>query len=682
DPYIAEDALSAIAVDYEELPPVLSAAEALDPATPPLYEGWPDNRQCVWDFTFGDVDGAFAEAHTVIRREIGAHSYSAVPLEMRALLADFDPRRRKLRVQISTQIPHQARTIFSWVFDLQETDVHVVAEDVGGGFGNKLQVDIELVPILMSVVTGRPVKWVERRSEWLATAPASRDFEHHIEGAFSADGKLLAVRDHLVGDLGCDGAVRAGGAGALLVGGTYVTGPYDVQRYQARVDGVVTNKAPYGAYRGYGKDIANLGMEALMDAAADALGIDPVAIRQQNLVDRYPYEIATGPIIESGSFGTCLTKVERAMALPALRARRDKGPQGPNYFGFALISVLEPSAGSIPMSLFNGYESATVRVDPSGNATVLTGMQHIGQGIETSATQVAADQLGVLPEHVRVICGDTDVVPYGLGSYSSRGATYGLSAIYEAARKVRDKMVRAAAVLLETDVESIELAHGWARVRESAAESGERRLSIADLAKAVYFFPGPYTVLPGEPEPTLEAHTVWTNPQVSWEPDAHGRVRIYPAHASGAQGATLTVDCETGVIDIEQLWIAHDSGKMVNPKIVEGQVIGGTIQGLGGVLYERLLYDERGALVTQSLADYQLPTMLSAPPVTVLHGEVPSPVTPLGTKGVGEAGAIGTPTVVMLALQNALAPLGVEVTHSPLTPENVLRMIDAAGGGA
>lgn len=677
DPYRAQDALDAIEVDWELLEPVTDAEAALAADAPRLYDDWADNRQCVWDFSFGDVDEAFREASVTVARRVHAHRYSAVPMEMRAVLADFDPRRRELRVRLSTQIPHQARTIFAWTFGLEETDVHVVVDDVGGGFGNKLQVDLELVPVLLSIATGRPVKWIERRTEWMASAPASRDFTHDIEAAFDADGTLLAVRDHLVGDLGCDGAVRAGGSGALIVAGTYTTGPYRVDRFAGRVDGVVTNKAPYGAYRGYGKDVANLGMEAVMDAGAEALSLDPVEIRRRNLVDAFPYELATGPIIESGSFLACLDKVERAMDLPGLRESQRRARSEGRYRGHAVVSVLEPSAGSIPNSLFNGYESATVRVTPAGRVIVMTGMQHIGQGIETAAAQVAADCVGALPEQVRVVSGDTDAVPYGLGSYSSRGATYGLSAVHEAAGKLRGRIVAAAANLLEVDPAAIVLADGFATTREEPP----RQLSLEDIAKAIYFFPGPYAVLPGEPEPTLEAHAVWLNPQVNWEPDAHGRLRIYPAHASGAQGALVEVDVETGQVTVERIWIAHDSGKMIHPRIVEGQVVGGTIQGFGGVMSEQLAYDGEGRFLSRTLADYQIPTFLSAPPVEVLHGEVLSPVTPLGTKGVGEAGCIGTPTVVMAAVENALAPFGVRVSASPLTPERVLAMIEQARGG-
>lgn len=676
DPYLAQDAARAIRVDYEELPPILSIDAALaDSGAELVHPTWPDNRQLEWDFRFGDVDGLFASAKHRVRAEVRAHRYSAVPLEARALLAEYDAADKSLRVRLSTQIPHQARTIFASIFGLPEPQVRVLSEDVGGGFGNKLQVDIEPIPILLSILSARPVKWVERRSEWMASAPASRDFVHQLEGAFDETGRLRALRATLRGDLGCDGAVRTGGSGAFVVAGTYTPGTYDIDAYEVRVECAVTNKAPYGAYRGYGKDIANLGIERLFDAASQELEIDGVELRRRNLIDRYPYEMVTGPVIESGSLKTCLDRIVRAMDLPTLREEQSRARSEGRYLGLGVVSVLEPSAASIPMSMFNGYESATVRVSPSGDVSVLTGMQHIGQGVETAMAQVVADAIACRPDQVHVRWGDTDVVPYGLGAYSSRGATYGVSAAHEAATAVRKKLHTAAANLLESDEGTLEAGDGFYWVRGEP----ERRLSIAEIARAVYFFPGPYTVLPGVPNPTLEASHAWTNPQVSWVPDAHGRLRVYPSHASGAQGAWVEVDIETGQVTTHRLWISHDAGKVIHPRIVEGQIIGGTIQGYGGVMMEELRYDEHGRFQSTTLGDYGLPTILSAPPVEVLHGEVPSPVTPLGTKGVGEAGCIGTPTVMMQAIEDALAPLGVKLYDSPLSPERLLAAIDEAG---
>ncbi|MEA2252807.1 MAG: aerobic carbon-monoxide dehydrogenase large subunit [Solirubrobacteraceae bacterium] len=703
--YIAEDALDAIVVEYEPLPAVANLEDALGTVAPAdvevadgdvgrraptheplavrgggeptalLYEEWGHNVQCDWEFEIGDPDKVFAEADHVVRRRVGTHRYSGMPMECRVVLAEHDAGRNQLTIRLSTQFPHQARTIFAATFGIPEPNIHVLADDVGAGYGNKLQVDSEVIPVLLAILTGRPIKWTENRRGWLTSAPHSRDYFHDIEGAFSSDGTLLALRNHIVGDEGCDGAVRAAGLGALLVGGTYSPGTYKVNSYKAHVQAVVTNKAPYGAYRGYGKETANLAIERLMDAAADQLGIDPIEIRRHNLIDTYPHELPSGPIIESGSFRQALEDVVEAMDLPALRRRQEEARAAGRYIGFSACVFLEPSAASIPMSVFNGYETASVRLTPDGQVMVLTGMQTIGQGMETAMAQITADRLGVRPDDVRIVYGDTNAVPYGLGSYASRGATYGMSAVYQAATQVREKLLKAAANLLEANADDLEVSDGVVSLVGAPA----RQIAVAEVAKAVYLFPGPYAVLPDEPNPTLEGNFVWTNPQVAWSPDEHGRVRLYPAHGGGAEGALVEVDVETGQVKVERLWVCHDVGKMINPAIVEAQVVGGMVQGFGGTMLEQLSYDDDGRMLTKTLNDYQVPNAMSAPPIELMHIETPSPITPLGTKGVGEAGCIGTPTVLMSAVEDALRPFGVSVDMTPLDPERVLRMIQASG---
>ncbi|WP_409333221.1 xanthine dehydrogenase family protein molybdopterin-binding subunit [Trujillonella humicola] len=683
--YAAEDALVAIDVEYELLPAVANLKDALgvDPFASPdgpweptavLYEEWGHNIQCDWAFEIGDPDAVFESASHVVSCRPGTHRYSGVPMETRAVVAEYDSGRGALKLRVSTQLPHQSRSLIASILGMSESSVQVLADDVGGGFGNKTQVDAEVIPALLAVLSGRAVKWFEPRADWLSSGPASRDYYHHIQGAFDSDGKLLAIREHLVGDQGCDGAVRAAGLGALLVGGVYSPGPYQVQSYRARVQAVVSNKAPYGPYRGYGKETSNLAIERLMDTAARELGIDPVDIRQRNLVREFPYEMPSGPILESGSFSQCLDLVTEAMDLPALRLRQEQARAEGRYLGIGVISFLEPSAGSIPMSVFNGYESASVRIAPDGTAMVLTGLQAIGQGVETALSQIAADRLGIRLEDVKIVYGDTNAVPYGLGAYASRGATYGFSAVYEAATEVRRKLLKAAAGMLEADPDDLALGMGevWVAGVPSA------RLAVAEIAKAVYLFPGPYATLPDEPSPTLEGHSVWTNPNVSWVPDEHGRVRLYPTHGSGAQGAVVEVDVETGQVTIEKMWIAHDCGTVVNPAIVKGQIIGSAVQGLGGVMFEQLCYDDQGKLLTKTLNDYQLPNVMSAPAIDVLHMETPNPLTPMGTKGVGEGAVIGTPATLLSAVEDALRPLGVTVEQTPLDPQRVRALVRAA----
>jgi carbon-monoxide dehydrogenase large subunit len=409
-----------------------------------------------------------------------------------------------------------------------------------------------------------------------------------------------------------------------------------------------------------------------MDTAAEALDMDPIEIRRRNLVTEYPYTMCTGPILESGSFVECLDLLEEKMDLPALRAEQERARADGRHVGVALVTTLEPSAGAIPMSMFAGYETATVRLHPDGTATLLSGLQPIGQGIQTSYAQVVADCLGLSPDDVKVRWGDTDVIPYGLGAYASRGATFGVSAAMQAGMEVRRKLLIAAGVLLEAAPEDIELGDGHVAIKGAP----DTRRPIAEVTTATYFFPGPYAMLPGEKDAVLEANSVYTNPNVTWLPDEHGRVRIYPTHASGAMGAQVEVDVETGQVVVDRIWYVHDAGRIINPGIAEGQLIGSTIQAFGGTMFEQYAYGEDGRTLTRTLTDYQLPNGASIPEIELFHIENPSPVTPLGTKGLGEGGHIGVGAVLLAAVEDALRPYGVKVRDTPLTPNRVLDLIE------
>jgi carbon-monoxide dehydrogenase large subunit len=679
DPYIAEDAIQAVRVEYEVLPPVVGIDAALgDGSTAPtlLYD-WEDNLQVNSRFEIGDVDDAFAAADEIVKHRLTVQRHGGVPLEPRAALAQYEPVSRQVILRLSTQIPHQCRSVLSEIFGFPESNIRVISEDVGGAYGNKAQIDAEAVVVLLAMLTGRPAKWVETRTEWMMTGPASRDYRVDVEAAFRSDGRLLAIRQRLVGNVGCDGGTRASGFPSLMVGGNYVPGPYDVQSYASRVQAVVTNKGPYGGYRGYGKDAANGAIERAMDMAARRLGLDRVEIRRRNLIAEYPYQMCTGPIVESGSLIACLDAVAEEMDIPALEERQRRERENGRQLGIGIVSFIEPSGASIPGSYFNGYQSATVRMAPDGSVTVLTGIQNTGQSVETPVAQVAAQTLGCHPDRIMVVSGDTGSVPYGLGSFSSRGSTYGLNAVHTAAVKVREKLVKAAALMLEADALDIEVADGAAFVRGAP----QRRLTLDELARAVYITPGPYLTLPDEPDPGLEASSTWTSPDVRWTPDEHGRMRIYPEHSCGAAGALVEVDPETGQVRVEQVWLAHDVGKQVNPAIVEGQLIGSVVQGFGGVMMEELAYDDSGTMLARTLGDYQMPNFLSVPPVVPIHLETPSPGTPLGTKGAGEPGCISTGSLLMAAVENALEPFAVQVTTAPLTQANVLALIEAARAG-
>lgn len=677
DRYTAEDALELIDVVYEPLQPVTTIEQALAPDAPLLYEEWGDNRQLHWAFANGDVDKAFAEADRIIKDRILHHRYTGTPMEARVALADYEPVSGQLTVWVSTQAPHQFRTLLSQAVRIKEHKIRVLAPDVGGGFGTKLQIDAEVIPCLLSIYTGRPVKWTETRTENLLSGVQSRDYYFDIEIAVKNDGTILGVRNKLFGDQGCDGTNRAAGSGALIVAGAYVPGPYKIQAYSTEVTGVVTNKGPYGAYRGYGKDIANYVMERMMDRIARELNMSPVELRMKNFIQphEFPYKTITGPLYDSGNYQECMQRALELVDYDHLRQQQEQLRKQGRYIGIGIAAMLEPSGAAVPNCIFNGYEAAIVRVTPEGGVTLLTGMQDIGQGVETTLAQVVADELGVTPEDVKVIYGDTDAVPYGLGPWSSRGATYGVSAVLMAARKVREKILNIGANLLEARAEDLDIENSNIFVKEMPSRS----ISLRDLAEKVYFWPGPYVIVPPGQEPTLEGTHYWTGPIVSWIPDDQGRLSLYSTHPSGTFIVVAEVDVRTGEVKLQRLAVGHDCGNIINPMIVDAQVHGGAVQGMAGALLEELKYDENGQLLTNEFVDYLVPTAADMPPIDVAHVISPSPFTAAGTKGMGEGGAIPTPAAVANAVEDALAPFGVKV-ELPITPEKVLRLVEGARG--
>jgi len=673
----AEDAALAVAVTYRPLPAVTSVAAALgerDAVPAKLYDGWDDNRQIVWDYAIGDVDSAFDEAAAVVGEEISSQRYGTSPMEPRAVHADFDPSDRSLTVRLSTQIPHHARAFFGQVFGLPESSIRVIAEDVGGGFGGKLGLDPEYIPVLLSILSGRPVRWVERREEWLLAGPQARDFTMQAKAAFDSRGRLTAFITDIHADMGCDGAERAGGLGMPIVASIYAPGGYRLENYRSHVTCAVTNKAPYGACRGYGKDIANMAMEKMMDRGAAALGLDPLEIRRRNLAESYPHQICTGPKIESGSLQQAIVRLGEIMDLAGLRARQAAAREEGRYLGLATVSYIEPCGGSIPNSIYQNAESATVRVAPDGSVRVFAGVQSIGQGVRTALAQVAAETLGCHPSDVRVSCGDTDSVPFGLGAYSGRGVTYGVGAVLEAAERVKAKLLRAAGNLLQADPGDLVLRDGAAEVEGDPG----RRVSLKEIGRAVTYWPGAEAVLQGELDPTLEATAVYRCPQTNWVPDERGFMQLYTSHPGGALGVLLEVDAETGEIAVERFWTVADHGKIINPATVDAQIVGGTIQQLGGSVTEALHYDAEGRLLTRTLRDYGMPNVFASVPIEIEHLETLSPGTAIGAKGVGESGCIATTTVLMQAVEDALSPFGVTVSHSPLTPWAVRALIAEA----
>lgn len=672
----AEDAALAVEVDYEPLPVNVDAATAAAVAAGDdalLYPEWETNLQVDFAFEHGAVDAAFADADLVIEESIDSHRFGAMPMETRVVRANYDAGDDRLVLHSSTQVPHQARMYLGQVFGIPESRIQVLAHDVGGGFGSKLSIDCEYLPALGSILTGRPVRWFETRSEWMHAGFAARDYRTRSRAAFKRDGTLVAMETDILADLGCDGAERASGLGMPVNGGLYAPGPYRCEIYRTHVRGVVTNKAPYNAYRGYGKDLANMLIERVMDQAADQLEIDPLRIRQQNLLVSYPHQIVTGAIIENGTLSESLTRLAEIMDVDRLREQQSKALEQGRYLGICLVPYLEPAGATFPGSAFQNYESVNLRIAADGSVHVMTGIQSIGQGIETSYAQVAADILGCRLADVSVSWGDTTATPWGSGTFSSRGAMFAVGAMIDAGDKLRQRVIVGAAALLEATPENLTIADSI--ITDTA--SG-RSCTFAELAYGAYVNPGAEILLDKADAPLLEAHGTYRHPQVNWKPDALGRAQFYPAHATGAEGALVEVDPDTGRVEVLRIWLVADHGVVLNPLLMKGQIIGGVVQQLGGTLYENLDYDADGIPRQKTLKEYGMPTVWAAPEIIIEHMVSKSPSTRVGAKGGGEDGCIATSTVLMGAVEDALRPLGVKVMSSPLSPSRVRAMVLAA----
>jgi carbon-monoxide dehydrogenase large subunit len=677
DAYRAEDAAALVGVEYDDLPVVVDAgASALIEAGHPglLYPEWGTNVQTTLALSHGDVDAAFAGASLVLEDTITSQRYGTMPMETRMVNAFYDKREEKLIVRLSTQVPHPARIFFSRVFGIPESSVQVLAGDVGGGFGSKLGLDTEYIPVLASIVLGRPVKWFESRSEWLQAGPGARDVSIGTRVGFAADGTILAMETDFLADMGVDGAERVAGLGMPLNGGVYSPGPYPLDHYRTRVRCVVTNKAPYGAIRGYGKDLANLAVERLLDRAAHQLGLDEVEIRRRNITTTYPFQLCTGPIIENGSLAEALETLARTMDLDALRAQQAAAREEGRFLGYALASYIEPAGATFPGSASQNYESATVRIAADGSVHVLTAIQNLGQGIETAYAQVVADILGCRLDSVRISWGDTTATPFGSGTFSSRGAMFAVGAITQAVEVLRERLLWGAATLLDCPRDQLRIENGLIACQERNVSC-----TFAELGYACYLRPGAEIILREADAPLLEATGTYRNPQVNWQPDALGRAQMYPAHAGGAEGALVEVIPETGEVKVLKIWAVSDHGVILNPVIMEGQTTGAIVQQLGGTLYERLAYDANGVPLAKTMRDYGMPSVWALPDIELDHLVTPSPATSVGAKGGGEDGCVATTTVIMSAVENALRPLDIQVSASPLSLEKVHDLIRRSG---
>jgi carbon-monoxide dehydrogenase large subunit len=676
DRYLAEDAAAEIAVEYEPLPVVADVETARAPGAPLVHADVPDNRAARFPQRVGDPDGPFATAPHVFRERLVIERSCGSPIEGRGVAAESDPRTGVLRVWSSTQAPLPIKNGLARIFDLPEFRVEVIAPDVGGGFGTKVMLFYpeEILVPWASLALARAVKWVEDRREHLMAANQERGQIHDVEVAVDVDGRILALRDRFVHDAG---AYTPYGIVVPCITATQLPGPYRLPNYAVEFDVVYTNRVPVTPYRGAGRPHGVFVIERVISRIARALGLESAEVRRRNFIQphEFPWDVGLtfqdgGPTrYDSGDYPAGLAMALERAGVSDFRARQAAARAEGRYLGLGIGCYVEGTG-------IGPYEGAHVRVEPSGAVLVATGVTTQGQGHYTTFAQIAAEALGCDPRSVTVVTGDTRTFNWGAGTYASRALVTSGSAIDVAARKVRDKAIRLAASLLEAAPEDLELVDGRVRVR--GAPGKELTLgALATVANPIRYAygkeaseaalrlvkPRAGAVLAEGEEPGLEA-TGYHAPAQS-------------TFASGCHVAIVEVDPGTGEVAILRYVVQHDCGTLVNPLVVEGQIHGGVAQGIGGALYERIVYDETGQPLTTTYMDFLLPTAMEIPEIEVVHLETPSPLNPLGMKGAGEAGAIPGPAVLAEAIEDALAPFGIEIREMPLSPSRILELLDA-----
>jgi carbon-monoxide dehydrogenase large subunit len=649
----AEDAAEAVAVEWEPLPALTDMVAAGEPGAPRLYPEWGTNVAVGFSHAIGDAERALAAADVVVEETFRIQRYVGMPLETRGVVAQWDRRDGTLTTWNSTQVSHFVQQGLVAALELPPHKIRVIAPDLGGGFGTKASGYPEdvLVPLAARALH-RPVKWIEDRREHMMAAAHARHQTHTIRLGARRDGTIVGLADRIWLDLG---AYNVWGIVLPYNTVAHLIGPYRIRDMTVDVKGVVTNKTPNAPYRGAGRPETVFAMDRAVDCLARRLGMDPADLRRKNYIraDELPWDFGMpyrdgNPLVyDSGDFPAALESALAAAGYDAFRREQPALRARGVWRGIGVSGYVEGTA-------IGPFEGAHVTVDLTGRVRVATGAVSSGQGHETSFAQVAADALGVPLDWITVVGGDTAAVPFGVGTFASRSGVTAGNSIADAARQVRAKLVAAAAALLEAAPDDVDIEDGKAFVRGAPA-------SAVDLG-AVVQASIPTFARPGVATPDFEASAYHHVPTVTY--------------ASAVHVAQVEVDTGTGAVRLLGYVVAHDCGKVINPTIVEGQVHGGVAQGVGGALFEEMVYDAEGQLLTGTLMDYLVPSATDLPRIETVHLEFPSPRNPLGMKGLGEGGAISPPAAIANAIDDALAPLGVRVTETPASPARVLALIE------
>jgi aerobic carbon-monoxide dehydrogenase large subunit len=667
--YLAEDAMEAVAVDYEILPAVVDTEAALEPGAHTVHEEVGSNLVYKYHFATDGIDKVFQDAEVVIKEKIRSHRITACPIETRAYLAYFNKEEDSLTMWSATANPHSLKGRIAEILDFPEGKCRVIAPDVGGSFGVKIQTYQEelLLPVL-SRDFGRPIKWCETRIEHLRNGRHGRDQIHYIEMALKKDGTMLAIRDKIIADMGSTYTVDHSIQAAAL----YMTGVYQIQNYEVTALGVSTNKTTHGSLRGIGKADASYILERLVDIVARELKLDPVDIRMKNFIpaEAFPYRNVTGALYDSGQYHLAMERTVKMANYDQLRKEQAELRKQGIYRGIGVALVMEPTSSS-RIHATGGYASCRLRIDPTGTATVFSSMGEQGQGHETTIAQIVASQTGMPLDKITVIHGDTLPTPYGFGTGSSRSSVVLMPSAWVAGKLMRDKMLGIAARRLNILPEKLTIGAGKVFAKENPSQSME----VAEIVRTAY---GAIHLLPENMEPGLEVTGYFINPNIDYTPDDKGRMNTFSSYPYAAVIAVVDVDVETGMIKIVKYFTVHDCGNMINPQIVDTQQQGSIMQGIGAALYEELRYDEDGQLISSSFMDYRLPSAEEVPELHLEHIVTPNPFTPLGAKGAGETGMLGPPPALCNAVEDALSPFGVKVRQTPLTPDRILDLIEKA----
>jgi carbon-monoxide dehydrogenase large subunit len=659
---LAKDAAELVEVDYEPLTPVTDVAEAASDSAPLVHDEYDGNRAYTWTLQNGEIDRLFSEAAVTVKEQYRQQRLIPNAIEPRSVLVQPVLATGEYTMWSATQVPHIARVTLSGTTGILETKLRVIAPDVGGGFGSKLNVYAEeALCLVLARRLGLPIKWTEERSENYVATIHGRDVLQEIELAATAEGKITAVRVRLTAAMGA--YMQLVSPGIPLLGAWLYAGCYDVQGYDFECVGVFTNTTPTDAYRGAGRPEATYAIERAVDALARQLDKDPVEIRRLNFITEFPAAIASGLEIDSGNFHASLDKALELLDLDGCRReqaeRRDRADSKQMGIGFSTyveMCGLAPSRilGAIRYGA-GGWDAATVRCLPTGSVQVLIGTSPHGQGHVTTFSQIVADQLGVPIENVEVLHGDTTVIPLGMDTYGSRSLAVGGVALYHATEKVKAKARRIVAHQLEVADDDLEEDGGRFTVKGT-----DKSMTVTEAALAAWTAHN----LPDGLEPGLEDTAVYDPPNFSW-----------PA---GCHIAVVEIDTETGAVDLTRYVAVDDVGTVINPMIVDGQVHGGIAQGVAQALYEEAVYDEDGNLVTGSMTSYLVPSAVELPNFELERTEAKSPTNPMGVKGVGETGTIASPAAVMNAVVDALSPFGITDIEMPAKPERVWTAIQEA----